>query len=684
MVTDESEDNLPEYQGQSPDEVALVTSARKYGVALLERTLDTMVIDNFGVEERYVALAELEFNSDRKRMSMIFRCPDGKVRMFCKGADTIMMPLLRPGPEVDVAQNHIDLFATEGLRTLVYAGKTLPQDDYESWFEDFEKARNSLDGRDEAVTEVSARLEVDMDYIAVTAVEDKLQDRVPETIKFLREAHVGLWVLTGDKRETAENIGYSANLLDREMTVVHIAAGSSGELEAQLIDARRRHVGAGGELSSGALDGEEGRRLLPNEDSDGDGGDRTSPTRDVFPSDDPRSSSALRKRKTVTGMFSPRSKRVTSMKKAELAIIIDGSSLAYAIEDHPDALMDLADSCKTVICCRVTPLQKALVVRMVREMRSALTLAIGDGGNDVSMIQEAHVGVGLFGKEGTQAARAGDYAMSEFKHLQRLMSVHGRYAYIRSSGTINLSFYKNIAFTATQVFFQIFNFASGTTFQDQWIVSFFNVVITAASPLLYGVFERDLDEDTIRRFPQVYASNRGDRLFSVRSVAEYTFLYGLWHAITVFFGVFFGMGYLSIPFTDGKDGGLYMTALGSALVIVIIVLIKFLMHSHTWNWIILLAIFISFLIFFATIPVSIYMLGEYPLEGVLQMLFVSTQFWLTAAMIIGASFLIDFAVLAIRQLLYPDVVTTMQIWEKQNRRERALRLKEAKGSGILA
>lgn len=678
-VGQDAEEDLPEYQGQSPDEVALVTSAREYGVSLIERTLDTMVIDRFGTEERYEVLAELEFNSDRKRMSVIFRCPDGKIRLFCKGADTIMMPLLQREPEVVIAQEHIDVFATQGLRTLVYASKTFEDSDFDPWYKDFESARNLLTGREEAVAGLSSRAEVDMVYIAVTAVEDKLQDQVPETIKFLREARVGLWVLTGDKRETAENIGYSANLLDRDMNVVHIQASSSSELEAQLADTRRQYVNLGFG-SSGLLDGEEGRMLLPNEDSDGDGGDKASPTRDVFPDDanSPRTSNALRKRRTVTEMLSPRSKRLVSMEQSELAIIIDGASLAYAIEDHPDALMDLADSCKTVICCRVTPLQKALVVRMVREMRASLTLAIGDGGNDVSMIQEAHVGVGLFGKEGTQAARAGDYAMSEFKHLQRLMSVHGRYAYIRSSGTINLSFYKNIVFTATQVFFQIFNFSSGTTFQDQWIVSFFNVVITALSPLLYGVFERDLDEGTLRRFPEAYASNRGDRLFSVRSVAEYTFLYGLWHAITVFFGVFFAMGYLAIPFADGRDGGLYMTALGSAFIIVIVVLIKFLMHSHTWNWVILLAIVFSFLMFFVTIPVAILGFGEYALEGTLEMLLRSNQFILTGAMIIAACFVVDFAILAVRQLLYPDVVNNLQIWEKDNRRERAQTAKEVK------
>lgn len=678
---------LPEYQGQSPDEVALVSSAREYGVALVDRTLDTFVIDHYGVRETYEGLAELEFNSDRKRMSMVLRCPDGSVKMITKGADTIMMPLLKPSSENDVAQDHIDLFAKEGLRTLVYASKTIPENEFQEWFADFTAARNLLTDRERAVSEVSARLETNLDFVAVTAVEDKLQDRVPETIKFMREAGVGLWVLTGDKRETAENIGYSANLLDRAMNVVHVDADSPEELARQLDDAKARYTGpnplylsekrdalasaGSGESLSPTPRGHRRRKSRPefalatrlSMDSDGRLSNAGSDSAFVK-----RRSSLGSSFRGMASRLSPR--RKSSATPAEVAVIIDGASLAHAIESHPEKFMDLADRCKTVICCRVTPLQKALVVRLVREMRKAMTLAIGDGGNDVSMIQEAHVGVGLFGKEGTQAARAGDYAMSEFKHLQRLMSIHGRYSYVRTAGVINLSFYKNILFTMTQVFFQIFCFVTGTTFQDQWIVSSFNVVVTALSPFLHGLFERDLEEDTVTRFPQVYASNRNDRLFSIKSVAEYTVLYGVWHCVCVFFGVYFGYGYLTIPFRNGQDGGLYMTALGSALIIVIIALGKFILHSHILNWIVILALVLSFGIFFAVIPLAIYVALEYPLEGVIQMVLSSTQFYLSAALIIAASYWVDLTVLIVRQLMYPDVVNTLQLWEKRTRRQR--------------
>lgn len=628
---DASTEALAEYQGQSPDEVALVTSAREYGIALLRRTLDTIVIDHFGTEETYTALAELEFNSDRKRMSMILRCPDGRIRMITKGADTIMLQLLQGGTDLDLIQSHIDEFAKEGLRTLVFTMKELPEDVFSEWFKRFQDARNSLEGREEKVASVSEEIEKDLVYVATTAVEDKLQDKVPETIKFMREAGVKLWVLTGDKRETAENIGYSANLLHRQMDVVHIKGSNTAEIEAQLSDTLDRHIG---------------------EDDD-----------DVRLSMARRPSLAdISRRLSIT--------RKKSVEEKELGIIIDGASLHFAIEDHSELFMSLSDHTKVVICCRVTPLQKALVVRLVREKRKSTTLAIGDGGNDVSMIQEAHIGVGIFGKEGTQAARSSDYALGEFKHLLRLTALHGRYCGVRTAGMINLSFYKNIFFTLTQVFFQAFDFASGQTFNNQWITSAFNVVVTSASPFLFGIFERDLDESTAVQFPSVYASNRDRQMFSLKSVIEYTMLYGVWHAIVVFFGVYITFGYLKIDFEDGKDSGMFLVGFANSTLAVMMVLFKIVLHSHTLNWIVLLAIVLSLAVYVMVPPAAIYIVNEFPLEGQLGMLFSSPTFYLAGFAILTASFLLDFVVLIGRQMFAPSVVDRLQQWERDVRKNK--------------
>lgn len=620
--------DLPEYQGQSPDEVALVTSAREYGIALLRRTLDTLEVNRFGTAETYQVLAELEFNSDRKRMSMIMRCPDGKLRMFTKGADSIMLKLVEGSTDLDTIQSHIDEFAKEGLRTLVFTVKELSEAEFNEWFARFTDARNSLEGRDAKVADVSAEIEQNLVYVATTAVEDKLQDKVPETIKFMREAGVKLWVLTGDKRETAENIGYSANLLDRNMDVVHVKGNSSKEIEEQLSGALQRHA-TGGAAEGGALES--------------------------------RSSLASFVQKLSL-------REAPKVEEKEMGIIIDGASLHFAIEEHSKLFMEVSDHAKVVICCRVTPLQKALVVRLVREERQSMTLAIGDGGNDVSMIQEAHIGVGIFGKEGTQAARSADYAVGEFKHLLRLTALHGRYSGVRTAGTINLSFYKNIFFTVIQVFFQAFDFASGQTFHNQWVQSAFNVVVTSASPFLFGIFERDLDESTVVRFPSVYAANRDRKLFGLRSTFEYTVVYGLWHAVVVYFGVYLTFGYLKVDFSDGKDSGLFLSAFVASTITVLMTLYKILLHSHLLNWIVLLAAVLSVGVHFAVVPISIQMLLEYPLEGVLEMMLRSPTFYLCALAIMTAGFVLDYMVLMGRRLFKPSVVESLQLWELRHRK----------------
>lgn len=182
---------------------------------------------------------------------------------------------------------------------------------------------------------------------------------------------------------------------------------------------------------------------------------------------------------------------------AELGMVIDGHSLGFALHDHTEEFLRLGRLCRSVICCRVTPLQKALVVRVVKQGEQKVSLAIGDGANDVSMIQEAHVGVGIFGKEGTQAARASDYAIHQFRYLRRLLCIHGRYSYLRVAGIIQYSFYKNMCFTLGLLWFSFINGFTGQTLYDAWVITLYNIVFTSVPPFLFGLFERDLNEDII-------------------------------------------------------------------------------------------------------------------------------------------------------------------------------------------
>ncbi len=376
------------YQAASPDEGALVEGAAMMGYRFVARKPRSVIIQVNGEEVEYELLAICEFNSTRKRMSTIFRCPDGKIRVYCKGADTVILErLARENPIVDVTLQHLEDYATDGLRTLCLAMREVPDEEYREWRQIYDRAATTVGGnRAEELDKAAEILEHDFFLLGATAIEDRLQDGVPDTIHTLQTAGIKVWVLTGDRQETAINIGMSCKLISEDMTL-----------------------------------------LIINEET-------STATRD-----------SLQKKYDAVCSQAAVGERDT------LALVIDGKSLTFALEKDMEKLfLDLAVMCKAVICCRVSPLQKALVVKLVKRHLKALLLAIGDGANDVSMIQAAHVGVGISGVEGLQAARSADVAIGQFRYLKKLLLVHGAWSYQRISKVILYSFYKNIAMFMTQ------------------------------------------------------------------------------------------------------------------------------------------------------------------------------------------------------------------------------------------
>ena len=377
------------YQAASPDEGALVEGALSLGYKFLARKPRSVIIQVDGQEHEYELLAICEFNSTRKRMSTIFRCPDGKVRIYCKGADTVIFErLAKDNANADVTLHHLEEYATDGLRTLCLAMREIPDQEFREWQQVFEKAATTVGGnRAEELDKAAEIIEHDLFLLGATAIEDRLQDGVPETIHTLQTAGIKVWVLTGDRQETAINIGMSCKLLSEDMTLLIVNEHNSSATRANLqnkLDAIRNQKATGGDLET-------------------------------------------------------------------LALVIDGKSLTFALEkDMEQMLLELAVMCKAVICCRVSPLQKALVVKLVKRNLKAILLAVGDGANDVSMIQAAHVGVGISGVEGLQAARNADVAIAQFRYLRKLLLVHGAWSYQRISRVILYSFYKNIAMFMTQ------------------------------------------------------------------------------------------------------------------------------------------------------------------------------------------------------------------------------------------
>lgn len=272
---------------------------------------------------------------------------------------------------------HVNDFATEGLRTLLYGYRFLDEDEYAIWKKEHLDATTSLVDRARRIEESGDMIEQELELCAATAIEDKLQKGVPEAIDKLRRANIKMWMLTGDKRETAINIGYSCRLI-KDYSTVTVLDHETGEVDKSMAAAMLA-------IQSGTI--------------------------------------------------------------AHSVVVIDGQTLAQISED-PHSMhifYELAILANSVICCRASPSQKASLVRNIRKrVKTSITLAIGDGANDIAMIQEAHVGIGITGKEGLQAARTSDYSIAQFRFLTKLLLVHGRWNYLRTCKYTVGTFWKEL------------------------------------------------------------------------------------------------------------------------------------------------------------------------------------------------------------------------------------------------
>uniref|UniRef100_A0A670ZTH9 Phospholipid-transporting ATPase n=1 Tax=Pseudonaja textilis TaxID=8673 RepID=A0A670ZTH9_PSETE len=464
----EREDDRIVYQAASPDEGALVRAAKHLHFVFTGRTPDSVIIESLGQEERYELLNVLEFTSSRKRMSVIVRTPSGKLRLYCKGADTVICDRLAENSRYkEITLKHLELFATEGLRTLCFAVAEITESDYQEWLNIYQKATTSIQNRALKLEESYELIEKNLQLLGATAIEDKLQDQVPETIETLMKADIKIWILTGDKQETAINIGHSCKLLKKNMGLIVINEGS--------LDATREtlthHCGTLGE--------------------------------------------ALRK-------------------ENDFALIIDGKTLKYALTfGIRQYFLDLALSCKAVICCRVSPLQKSDIVEMVKKQVKVVTLAIGDGANDVSMIQTAHVGVGISGNEGLQAANSSDYSIAQFKYLKNLLLVHGAWNYSRIAKCILYCFYKNIVLYIIEIWFAFVNGFSGQILFERWCIGLYNVMFTAMPPLTLGIFERSCHKENMLKYPELYKTSQNALDFNSK-VFWIHCLNGLFHSVILF------------------------------------------------------------------------------------------------------------------------------------------------------
>eukprot|EP00268_Persea_americana_P027236 TRINITY_DN2667_c0_g1_i2.p1 TRINITY_DN2667_c0_g1~~TRINITY_DN2667_c0_g1_i2.p1 ORF type:complete len:1108 (+),score=144.64 TRINITY_DN2667_c0_g1_i2:417-3740(+) len=455
------------YKAQSQDEDALVQAAAHLHMVLISKNGNTIEINFNAATIQYEILDTLEFTSDRKRMSVVVRdCQNGKIILLSKGADEAILSNSHSGQQIRTYVEAVEQYGQLGLRTLCLAWRELKEDEYSEWSVMFKEANSTLVDREWKSAEVCQRLEQDLEILGVTAIEDRLQDGVPETIETLRKAGINFWMLTGDKQNTAIQIALLCNFI-------------SPEPKGQLL------------LISGRTEDEVSRSL----------------------------------ERVVLTM------RITPSEPKDVAFVVDGWALEIVLKHYRKAFTELAILSRTAICCRVTPSQKAQLVELLKSC-DYRTLAIGDGGNDVRMIQQADIGVGISGREGLQAARAADYSIGKFRFLKRLILVHGRYSYNRTAFLSQYSFYKSLLICFLQIFFSFISGVSGTSLFNSVSLMAYNVFYTSI-PVLMNVLDKDLTEKTVMQHPQILFYCQAGRLLNPSTFAGW-FGRSLFHALVVF------------------------------------------------------------------------------------------------------------------------------------------------------
>lgn len=449
-----NDDSTVTYQASSPDEVAIVKWTESVGLTLTYRDRTRIELQTpSGVRITFDVLDIFPFTSESKRMGIIVRdAQSGEITFLQKGADVVMARIVQRN---DWLEEECANMAREGLRTLVVGRRRLTEQAYSIFKERHHQASIRLEGRNEAMTAVVADiLERDLELLGLTGVEDKLQDDVKSTLELLRNAGIKIWMLTGDKIETATCIAISTKLVARNQYIHQVAKlKTSDEVRDQL-------------------------EFLQN--------------------------------------------------KLDCCLVIDGESLQLCLNLFKNEFVEIATKLSAVVACRCSPTQKADVARLIRKHTRKRVCCIGDGGNDVSMIQAADVGVGIVGKEGKQASLAADFSVTQFSHLTKLLLWHGRNSYRRSAKLAQFVIHRGLIISVMQaVFSAIFYFAPIALYQG-WLMVGYATVYTMA-PVFSLVLDRDVNEDLALLYPELYKELTKGRVLSFKT-------FFMWLMISVYQG----------------------------------------------------------------------------------------------------------------------------------------------------
>ncbi|XP_056161871.1 probable phospholipid-transporting ATPase 4 [Syzygium oleosum] len=586
-TTDDRPDKL-KFEAESPEEVAFLITSQEFGVQFCKRTQSVMVLKELDpdsgsiVEREYKLLNLLEFSSSRKRMSVIVSTEDGQIFLLCKGADSIIFERLADNGRSyqEATSSHLSCYAEDGFRTLAFGYRTVERAEYEHWNSIFTKAKTTVGPeRDELLESASEMIEKDLILLGVAAVEDKLQKGVPECIDKLAQAGLKIWLLTGDKKETAINIGFACSLLRQDIKQFHLSSvkdlGRSNQSEAAKKDLVSQIESFSQEIH------EEHDKHMP------------------------------------------------------FALVVDGQALEIALRsDVKDQFLRLAVECASVICCRVSPKQKALITRLVKEFTGKTTLAIGDGANDAVM--------------------ASDFSLPQFRFLERLLIVHGHWCYKRISKMILYFIYKNIVFGLTLFYYEFYTSFSGQVLYDDWYMTAFNVLLTSLPVISLGVLEQDVPSDVCHQFPALYQQGQRGICFSWKRIIGWI-LNGAVASLIIFLLTIHALS--SVAFS-GKGNAADMAHLGTITytcviwtvncqIALIISHFTWIQHLFIWGSILLWYIF---LLVYGALPPSYSKTGFHVLTEAIGG---SPSFWIITLLVVVASLLPYFVYMVLQRTFYP-------------------------------
>ena len=575
-IIDENDKNNVTYQASSPDEVALVKFAESLNMKLTNRTdKEIKMIDAAHNTEEYEVLANFPFSSDTKRMGIILKNKDhGHIIYYLKGAENVMLKFVKKEYISYIAENAENL-ATKGLRTLVLTQKIISQEDFDNWNKEYIEALSSMENRKEKIAQTISKLENNMEFLCVTGVEDLLQDEVASTIDNLRNAGMKIWMLTGDKVETATCISISAGIKAKNQKIYTIKSDDINQ--------------------------------------------------------ETNTNSRIEKLKEKFKEY---------QKKTEMTphiFIIDGETLDLALKNcESDFFMTVMEA-PSVVCCRCSPTQKRIIVKNIKKyIGTGRTAAVGDGGNDVAMIQEADVGIGIVGKEGLQASLAADYSIKEFKSLNILLLWWGRIAYKNTATMSNFIIHRGLIISLNQFIFSLVFYYNPVPLYNGFLCFGYSTIFTC-TPSISVLLDKDVSKDNVLKFPTLYKI-----LLMGRELNLKNFLFWLFKSIFQSTIIMFG------SFILFRDNIFLKIVTVTFTVLIYLEILNVYMEINQFHWFMIVALVSTCIIYTLTLRFLNYYLDIY-------FVFSLGIFWKIIAISLAA-WLPFYIGSKIKKLLFPETI----------------------------